>query len=440
MEQDQSTTGQWARSLWDKGKLFLKCAVIFITALVLWIPTSFILNLVKERKERQAEAVADISSKWAGQQTITGPLLNIPYDEITKDEKGNTVILKRDLWFMPDKLDIKTKIYPEKRHRGIYHVAVYRSDVSINIKFNPLKWQDLKIPSENIRWAGARLLFRVTDNIKGVNDDININWDGNIIPFNPRSTGTETVSDGYIAEFPFSAEAANTEHTGSMSFSINGSEKLLFTASGRENKVEMNSSWKNPSFTGVKLPDTREVGDTGFTATWKYLNRSVPQVWKDNFYDLSASVVGADLLISVDSYEKTERSVKYAILCIILTFASFFLIETIYKKPLHLIQYALAGLALVLFYTLLLSISEYIGFNPAYGIAAVATISLVAWYMGSILRSSKLALFISFVLTVVYTYIFIIIQLQDYALLMGSIGLFIALGIIMYFSRKLQWT
>ena len=130
---------------------------------------------------------------------------------------------------------------------------------------------------------------------------------------------------------------------------------------------------------------------------------------------------------------------KYALLCIILTFASFFLIESIYKKPLHLVQYGLAGLALVLFYTLLLSISEYLGFNIAYLVAGVATIGLVTWYIGSIMKSSRLAAFISFVLTVVYGYIFSIIQLQDYALLMGSIGLFIALSIIMFFSRKLQW-
>jgi len=123
----------------------------------------------------------------------------------------------------------------------------------------------------------------------------------------------------------------------------------------------------------------------------------------------------------------------------VLTFASFFLIETYYKRSLHLVQYGLAGLALVLFYTLLLSISEYLGFNPAYFISAIATIGLVMWFIGSIMKSSRLSVFISFVLTVVYGYVFIIIQLQDYALLMGSIGLFVALAIIMFFTRKLQW-
>jgi inner membrane protein len=169
------------------------------------------------------------------------------------------------------------------------------------------------------------------------------------------------------------------------------------------------------------------------------MNRAIPMVWSDRWDEGSIASMGAGLTVAVDSYDKTTRSVKYALLCIILTFAAFFLIESIYKKPLHLVQYGLAGLALVLFYTLLLSISEYTGFNISYAIAGVATIGLVTWYVGSIMQSRKLAIFISFVLTVVYGYIFTIIQLQDFSLLMGSIGLFIALAIIMFFSRKLQW-
>jgi inner membrane protein len=234
-------------------------------------------------------------------------------------------------------------------------------------------------------------------------------------------------------------EAAGKEHSFSMQFSLNGSQQLMMAAAARENKLQMQSTWKDPSFTGIKLPDERVINESGFSASWKFMNRSVPQVWDNNFYDLSQTTFGADLLIPVDNYDKTERSVKYALLCIILTFAAFFLIESIYKKSLHLVQYGLAGLALVLFYTLLLSISEYLGFNSAYLVAAAATIGLVTWFVGSIMKSGKLGTFIGFVLAVVYGYIFTIIQLQDYALLMGSVGLFIALAIIMYFSRKLQW-
>ncbi|MBK5272949.1 MAG: cell envelope integrity protein CreD [Bacteroidia bacterium] len=426
-------------SFLDKGKLFLKTIIIFVMALLLWLPTNLILNMVKEREFRQHEAIADISSKWAGRQIIGIPILMIPYNETGKDDKGNPILVKQNAYFLPDKAEMNAVVYPEKRHRGIYQVVVYRSDINLNVKFNPLQWKQLKISSETLLWNEATLIFHVSDNVRGINEDLFLDWDTGKIVLNPQPPELTHFNDAFVASIPFTEEDAFKVHSCSLKFSLNGSEQLLFTTAARENKLQMQSSWPHPGFTGIKLPDTRTIKENGFTANWKYMNRSVPQVWKNAFYDLSASVLGADLVITVDSYDKTERSVKYALLCIMLTFAAFFLVETIYKKPLHVVQYGLAGLALVLFYTLLLSISEYTGFNIAYLVAGLATISLVAWYVGGVMRSSKLALFISFVLAVVYSYIFTIIQLQDYALLMGSIGLFIALGIIMFFSRKLQW-
>jgi len=438
MENTEATSAEIS-SLFDKGKLFIKAVIIFIMAIGLWVPTNFIMELVKERKERQQEAVADISNKWAGKQIVKGPFVMVPYNEFTKDEKGNAVTVKHRTYFLPDKLEIQSTVFPEKRYRGIYQVIVYRSDITLHGKFNSLAWQQLKIPSENILWNEAAILFYVKDNIRGINEDLFIKWDDSSLVFNPQPAGFSTMNEAFMTPVSFSMDEASKEHRFSMNFSLNGSEQLLFSAAARENKLQMQSSWPDPSFTGVKLPDTRDLEDSGFVANWKYMNRSVPQVWNDNVYDLTESSIGADLFVPIDSYNKTERSVKYALLCIILTFAAFFLIETIYKRSLHLIQYGLAGLALVLFYTLLLSISEYTGFNLAYLIAGVATIGLVVWYIGSLMKSSKLALFISFVLAVVYSYIFTIIQLQDYALLMGSIGLFLALAIVMYFSKKIEW-
>jgi inner membrane protein len=426
-------------SIWGKGKLFLKAAVIFGMALALWIPTLFIQDLGQEREKRQKEAVMEIGSKWAGKQTVSGPFLVIPYEEVKENTTGQKFLEKKYAWFMPDHISTQAKVYPEKRHRGIYQVAVYRSDISMEVKFKPLAMQQLNISHDKLLWKQAMLMLKVGDNLKGINEELHVKWEDTSIVFDPQPVELTGIHDAFSASIPFDAEQAAKEHSCSIRFSLNGSEQLLFTASAKENQLRMESSWPNPSFTGVKLPDTRNVKDSGFIAEWKYLNRALPMIWKDSSYDLSTSVMGADLLIMVDSYDKTGRSIKYALLCIILTFASFFLIETIYRKPLHLIQYGLAGFALVLFYALLLSISEYTGFNIAYLTAGTATISLVGWYVGSVMRSSKLAIFISLVLAIVYTYIFCIIQMQDYALLMGSIGLFIALGIIMYFSRKLEW-
>lgn len=437
MENNESSTSSTGKTVF--GKLFLKTLIIFGMALGLWLPTNLILETVKERAGRQQDAINDISNKWAGKQTITGPILMLPYYLHSKNDKGEIVTEKAVSYFLPEQAEFSATISPEKRHRGIYQVIVYRSEININGKFNPLQWQQLKIEPGNIIWNEAAILFKVEDNLRGINDDLFIKWNDQSLVFDPQPAGVSGLQNGFFAPITFSAEEAAKEHSFSMKFNLNGSQQLLFAATARENKMNMKSSWPDPSFTGFKLPDSREVNEKGFNACWKFMNRSVPMVWKNNFYDLSSSQIGTELLIPVDSYNKTERSVKYALLCIMLTFAAFFLIETIYKKSLHLVQYGLAGLALILFYTLLLSISEYTGFNIAYLIAGGATIGLVALFVGSVMHSSRLAIFISFVLTVVYSYIFTIIQLQDYALLMGSIGLFISLAIIMYFSRKLQW-
>ena len=423
-------------SLFDKGKLFIKAVVIFFMALGLWIPTFMIMELVRERESRQMEAFNDISTKWAGRQVITGPVIHVPYMKAEYDNANKVVMVKKSMYFMPDKADMRVSMEPQTRHRGIYDVIVYASKVNITGKFKPIQVNIQGVTPSDILWNEASIVMDVTDHLRGVNEDIVITVNDSAITFNPQPSGVMEMKAAFMA--PLKVEP-NMEYTFNTSFTLNGSGELLVAATARENKIEMRSSWKDPSFTGVKLPDERVVNDSGFVATWKFMNRAMPQVWDNTVYNVEQATFGTDLIVPVDSYDKTRRSVKYALLCIVLTFAAFFLIETIYKRPLHLIQYGLAGLALVLFYTLLLSISEYTGFNLAYLIAGIATIGLVVWYVGSIMRSGKLALFISFVLTVVYGYIFSIIQLQDYSLLMGSIGLFIALGVIMYFSRKLQW-
>jgi inner membrane protein len=222
---------------------------------------------------------------------------------------------------------------------------------------------------------------------------------------------------------------------------LKGSGDLLFFPGGRETTISASSSWSSPSFTGSMLPDVRTVKDSGFAADWKVLaiNRKFPQQWKKATYNLSDSPFGVDLFVPVDAYQQITRTVKYALLIIVLTFTAFLLIEWICHLVIHVFQYILVGFALCIFYTLLLSLSEYLGFSPAYFLAAAATIGLIAWYMGSLLHSWKLSLFVAFLLTVQYGFLYTLIQLEDYALLMGSIGLFVILALVMYFSRKINW-
>ena len=432
---ETSTLEPTINSLYNKGKLFIKAVIIFVMAFFLWIPTNLIRGVINEREDRQEEAIAEVSSKWAGRQTVTGPILMIPYNGTS----NGVTFQKKYAWFMADVLDINSSVSPQKRHRGIYDVVVYQGDISITAKFNEIKFNQLNVPAANLLWAEAKLLLQISDLSRGINEEIYIKWKDSSFICQPWSEATADIGDALYASIPLKAEEAATLNSFTVQFSLHGSQQLMFSPAARETKIQLTGNWPDPSFTGIKIPETPNTSDSGINVKWKYLNRNHPMVWNGQFINLQPSAMGANLIIPVDGYDKTERSVKYSLLCIILTFAAFFLIETIYKRNLHLVQYGLAGLALVLFYTLLLSISEYTGFNLAYLIAGVATIGLVTWFVGSIMKSSRLAVFISFVLTVVYGYIFTIIQLQDYSLLMGSIGLFIALGIIMFFTRKLQW-
>jgi len=165
-------------ALFDKSKLFLKALIIFVMAFALWVPTNLITNMVNEREERQKEAIADISSKWAGKQTITGPLLVIPYIDSIQNVNGKTTYEKVNSYFLPEKLNIRSNVTPEKRYRGIYEVAVYRSNISITGSFNKIPWEQLKIPAEKYLWNEATLVFSVRDNQKGLNEDVSIQWDG----------------------------------------------------------------------------------------------------------------------------------------------------------------------------------------------------------------------------------------------------------------------
>ena len=428
--------GSTLDNLIDKGKLFFKAMIIFVMAFFLWVPTQLIREVINEREKRQKEAIEEVGSKWAGKQTITGPILMIPYNGRGSNGAGYE---KKYAWFMADVLDISSSVAPQKRHRGIYDVVVYQGDISITARFNDIKLKQVNAAPENFAWSEAKLVLQISDLSRGIGEEIYIRWKDSSLLCQPWTEPNTNIGDAIYAAVPLKPEDANAQNVFTTKFSLHGSQQLMFSPAARETRIQMTGDWPDPSFTGIKLPETPNSSDSGINVKWRYVNRNTPMVWNDQFINLQNSSMGANLIIPVDGYDKTERSIKYALLCIVLTFAAFFLIETIYKRPLHLLQYGLAGLALVLFYTLLLSISEYTGFNLAYLIAGVATIGLVTWFVGSIMKSGKLATFISFVLTVVYGYIFTIIQLQDYSLLMGSIGLFVALAIIMYFSRKMQW-
>jgi inner membrane protein len=278
--------------------------------------------------------------------------------------------------------------------------------------------------------------------MRGIVEQVSVDWGGRELVFNPGMRHNKLLESGVSAPVDFHSLVENRSVRFSTRIELKGSESLMFAPLGQTTLVRLESNCSTPSFTGAYLPNERTVGD-GFTGEWKilHLNRNYPQAlfgseWQ---HDVSASAFGVGLLIPVQHYQKSMRSVKYSILIILLTFVVCFFVEVIRKKNIHPFQYLLVGLALCLFYALLVSISEHAGFTLAYVIASLMTVTLLTLYTAAILKEKKTALTIGGLLALLYSYIFVLIRMETHALLAGSVGLFVILAVIMYFSQRIQW-
>ncbi len=436
METINDNNKGFLQSFWDKNRIWFKGMLTGFLILIMLIPAVFVANLVSERQERQQEAIQEVSNKWAKGQTITGPFLVVPYTQLNEKKE----VYRTDLYILPDQLKIDGKIMPEALNRSLYRILLYRSDLKLTGTFN-FNHPNLKsIPPENIIWKDARLCIGVPDT-RGLEEEVKLTWNDTSGVLEAGLPDNTISQSGLSSSLPatFSSAAEKADFT--LHMKLKGSDLLYFTPVGKSTVVNLTSPWKSPAFDGNYLPDNRQVNDSGFTAQWKVLEvtRNYPQCWSNSKYEVEASAFGVKLVQPTDNYAKTQRSVKYALLFISLTFTIFFFLEIVQKKQVHPLQYILVGLALIIFYTLLLSISEYTGFNPAYLIAASATILLITLYVVSVFKKTSIALGFGAALAGLYTYIFVLIQLEDYALLCGSIGLFVMLAVLMYYSRKIDW-
>jgi inner membrane protein len=401
------------------------------------IPGEFIASLVSERQQRQAEVVNEVSSKWAGKQIVTGPLLLIPYKVFETAANGTVVEKQKTAYVLPDELHIAGTMQPHEKKRSLYSVMLYGSGINLSGKFGPLPLAALQIPAESIIWQDIRLVLSVGD-MRGIDDQVQLSWNGVKRQFDAGVPPNIAIKEGLSV--PVLVNPQNPSEF-NIQLSLRGSDYLYFTPVGKTTEADLQAAWKDPAFDGQYLPSTSDITDKGFKAHWKVLplSHTYPQFWKDAAQDLNNAAFGVRLIQPVDGYAKTYRCVKYALLFIALTFTFFFFLEILQKRQVHPLQYIMVGLALTIFYTLLLSISEYTGFNPAYLISSLATVSLVGLYAWSIFYNGRTAIVFTLALSGLYTYIFVLIQLEDYALLFGSIGLFVIIAIIMFYSRKIDW-
>lgn len=445
MEQKKSRFSNWMRN-----SITARMLVVGFLLLVLLIPLEFVKSLINERAYRQEEVVREINEKWGNEVLLSGPIVKIPYKVISEEkifnEKSNSYYTKtmesiENAYFFPDKLNIISQVDTKPLNRSIYESVVYSAAIDVTGNFPIIDFSDTDVADENILWEKATVLLK-TSNLKGIKTTPVVNLASEALSMTPQYS-TEylnTIQSNYIAN---AKEIFAAPLPFSLDLKINGSESLKFLPIGKETDATMQSNWHSPSFDGNFLPEdtNKEISKDGFTASWRILqiNRQFEQSFFGHLPDLSTSAFGTKLIIPVDEYQKSERTAKYGFMVIGLTLLVFLLIQLVSKIYIHPFQYVMIGLALVMFYTLLISISEHSNFFNAYAIAAISVLVLITVYSRAILKGFKFPLLICASLASLYGFIYVIIQLENYALLVGSIGLFLILAIIMFASRRIDW-
>ncbi len=439
---------------WAKKSISLKIIVIGFIALLLMIPSSMIQSLITERQATRDVAVSDIWKTWGKNQIVAGPTLSVPVVISTINNQKEVEKSLHYLHFLPDKIEMQGIVKPSIRYRSIYEAVLYEANLEIKGSFNPLNYSGLNIDPSAIEWDKARITFGITD-MKGVRDNIEIAWNNSIYRFIPGLPEHDIFNTGVSVPLIINPDSSAAF---TLRMRLNGSRLLAFMPLASETKVEIKSNWADPSFEGAFIPEHKEITKNGFIANWKILelNRNYGSFGLDNFiwggdedqrivdYDgriTSENEVGAfgvNLILPVDEYQRVTRAAKYAILFILLTFATFFFFELLKKKYVHPIQYLIIGFAIILFYILLLSLGEYMLFKWAYLISSGAITIMVMLYAAAIFADKKFGIVVGAILLSLYIYFYILLQMQYYSLLFGSVGLMIILSITMILTRKLH--
>ena len=429
-----------------------KIAILVILALLLLIPMDMIRSLIYERSYRANEAEESIMEAWGGRFTLYGPVIRIPLverEEIrTKTDKGGerieTVLHQNALWLTPKDLNIQADVSAQKKRRGIFSVALFSGQVSIsgNFTFERVK-DDLK-PNQTIYPRQAEIIVGLA-NQKGIRV-IKADWNGGGLFFKPGDRNFDGPAGGINASSPFDPTKLNTFD---IQLAVQGGKSMRVLPIGEVTRAHIKSDWPSPSFQGGFLPATYAPSENGFEAEWEigYLNRPIPLFWftnekgkPDSEMNLRNELFGVDFFKPLDHYALNERAVKYPVLFLVIPFLTLFFMEVFSRKPIHPAQYLLAGLANMIFYLLLLSISEHLPFAAAYLIAAAALTVMMTLYARSLAETWAHGACMGLVMALLYLILYLTITAEDWALLIGSIVAFALTGLVMFLTRRLDWS
>lgn len=444
-----------------RSATLFKIAGVAALVLLLLIPLGMVRSVLQERLGRRNEAVADITSSWGRDQKLVGPVLIVPYRHTVKSwkeqpapggkvEKVEVVDqVTGNAYFLPTNLAITGDVKPLELRRGIYKAVVYGGKLQFAGQFAPPDFARLRIKPEDVLWDDALVAFAIPD-LRGVKETLNLQWGGKTYPMLPGNklgglqsgmlSGVFANVEGLratAAVIPFQFEVA-----------LNGSGGLSFAPVGAQSTVRLTSSWPDPSFFGTFLPAERKVTRDGFEAVWQisYYGRNFPQQWTSQTTEpaltpggVEASFFGVDFLSGLDAYRNIERSIKYGVLFVVLIFTVFFLFELLAGLRIHPFQYTIVGAALCLFYLGLLSLSEFTPFGFAYLTAAGATTLLICFHSAKMLRSGARTFIVAGLMAGIYGFLYIALESQDYALLLGTGGLFAVLAVVIWLTRNIDW-
>ena len=424
--------------------LLARLIVMIMLLLGLTVPLVMIYSVVSERTSRRDEAAGTIGREWGGTQTLGGPVLTIPYRHAWRDHNGVMQERSERLFILPETLSIEGTVDPETRRRGLFEVVVYTGHLTVTGRFPKPDLTPVRPSPTTIDWENATIDIGISDP-RGIARRVSLSLNGRDVAARPGVTANGLFSTGVRA--PIAGLTAESEPLGfAFTLDLKGTSHLQFLPSGDETTVRLSSTWPHPSFFGA--PHESTVEDSGFKAAWRvpYFGRGFSPRWTEGemkpderHNQAMSSAFGVTLIRPVDIYVQTERAVKYAALFIVLTFVIAFLWEISGRVLVHPIQYAFVGFAMCIFYLLLLSLSEHVGFDRAYAAAAGATIGLVTWYWSGIVKGLGQGTLMGTALVALYGFLYLLLRLEDYALLAGSVGLFAILAALMFATRRVNW-
>ncbi len=430
----------------------LKLLFIALLGLLLLAPLHLVDSTLRERRERHDGAVATITQTWGKAQRLLGPILVVPYSYQTEIEEWTVAADGRrfreqvlrthtaEAFFLPEQLAVEGKMDPSARRLGIHQTHVYAASLRLQGRFPVPTFGFTGVKNPEPQWDRARVCFAISD-LRGTPETLALKWGTTDLALQPGAR-LDGFGPGLHVPVKLTSDGGTTDF--SLDLALNGSASLAFAPLGRQTTVKLTSPWTSPGFQGAFLPVQREIGPEGFSATWQvsYYGRDFPQQWTSGGtppiapQSIESATFGVNLIEPVTAYRTIERAIKYGVLFLALVFVTFFLFETISAVRLNALNYLLVGVALCLFYLALLSLSEFIGFAPAYVAAAAASLLLIGLYGWSVLRSAARAVLVTSMLAGVYGYLYFVLQMEDLSLLAGTAALFALLAAVMYATRR----